>query len=689
MPFQCLDKSGSNYDANWLFLKDAWVPVITVCEQSIKAPNQIVVGQSAIPDLTNYTVFSNGSLIYVSWDPSNIYYTQGSYNINGGDWVLVGADLPGYNSDYYDLTNSVSLGDVVGFRCRFGSTDGALGSWKTLYTTITPHVIFKGISTPDITVFQNSTYYEDFPQPNYTIEGNNVLIDHPEYIVGFSCSNTPIGEFWVGGCQNLNWIEVSTNDPNEPGFSLIEATHCINLQYIECYGFNNLNHIELRGCTDFIYIYCEYTSLSSIIFYSNMQYVNLENNNLTSILAPYSIGNHKSIWQLQYNQLSADALNAFFISLIPGMTGEKKLIRIENNPGALNCDPMIATDKGWNVSGGPVQMFTGSATITLSDFSYTGTAVLMEYENNIFIDNPLNLVTLNLSNKTMQGILTLNNYNNLTSVNISGCSGITDLEIQNCSSLTTVNIDHSGLTTINGANCTYLTGTLDCTGCTALSTVYVQNDGLTGLIAPPNLSTLIADGCPIGTIDVHDNTVLSTLSVNGCSLSSISIHGCSQLNYLYASTNPLTSVDFSDCKSLITVSLSDTNITSLDLSPTSSYLQNLDLHSCTALSSLSLINFTALVSVNVNNCNNCTSLSVTNSNETQIYAAGAGLVALDITSSPNLNTLQIQNNNLNNTVLNAVFEELPTLSGTVSVGSNPGTGTCDTTIATGKGWTVN
>lgn len=44
---------------------------------------------------------------------------------------------------------------------------------------------------------------------------------------------------------------------------------------------------------------------------------------------------------------------------------------------------------------------------------------------------------------------------------------------------------------------------------------------------------------------------------------------------------------------------------------------------------------------------------------------------------------------LDATELNRIFGLLPTMAGTIYIKGNPGTATCDQSIATAKGWTVN
>jgi hypothetical protein len=67
--------------------------------------------------------------------------------------------------------------------------------------------------------------------------------------------------------------------------------------------------------------------------------------------------------------------------------------------------------------------------------------------------------------------------------------------------------------------------------------------------------------------------------------------------------------------------------------------------------------------------------------------------AQDLTNVENLGTVvavNIESNNLSESALNQFFTDLPATSktATINVVNNPGTATCDPTIATNKGYTV-
>ena len=67
------------------------------------------------------------------------------------------------------------------------------------------------------------------------------------------------------------------------------------------------------------------------------------------------------------------------------------------------------------------------------------------------------------------------------------------------------------------------------------------------------------------------------------------------------------------------------------------------------------------------------------------------LEALDVSKNTALTTLQCQGNQLEVAALDEMFVSLHDNTGskTISISGNPGASTCDRTIATAKGWTVN
>ena len=66
------------------------------------------------------------------------------------------------------------------------------------------------------------------------------------------------------------------------------------------------------------------------------------------------------------------------------------------------------------------------------------------------------------------------------------------------------------------------------------------------------------------------------------------------------------------------------------------------------------------------------------------------LTSLDVSKCGSMILLRCSSNLLTTTALNSFFNSLPysSIGSTVNITNNPGTNTCDKTIATAKGWTV-
>jgi len=145
------------------------------------------------------------------------------------------------------------------------------------------------------------------------------------------------------------------------------------------------------------------------------------------------------------------------------------------------------------------------------------------------------------------------------------------------------------------------------------------------------------------TITIKGN--ISGLSCGNNDLSLLDVSKCTKLTYLACAYNNLTSLDVSKNTALTYLSCDDNELTSLNVS------------GCTALTYLACLN------------NNLTSL--------------------DVSKCTALTDLRCWNNNLSSSALNKIFEDLPQVErGNVYIGYNPGTDTCEESIAENKGWNV-
>ena len=147
-------------------------------------------------------------------------------------------------------------------------------------------------------------------------------------------------------------------------------------------------------------------------------------------------------------------------------------------------------------------------------------------------------------------------------------------------------------------------------------------------------------------------------------LTSLNVSGCTALTELNCYQNNLTSLNVSGCTALTDLSCSRNDLTSLDVSKNTK-LTELD---C--------------------GYNNLTSLDVSkNTALTYLECSGNNLTSLDVSKNTELTWLYCDENNFSASALNQIFRDLPQVtSGTIYMGSNPGSNTCDKSIAKNKGW---
>ena len=180
-------------------------------------------------------------------------------------------------------------------------------------------------------------------------------------------------------------------------------------------------------------------------------------------------------------------------------------------------------------------------------------------------------------------------------------------------------------------------------GSTAVRTITISGESITELIYNANQNN------PLTSLDVSKNAELEWLNCSGNQLASLDLSKNIQLKYLWCSSNQLTSLDLSKNTALLNLVCAGNQLTSINLSGCSE-LMRLDC-SDNLLESLNL------------------------STNTNLYDA-----------------LKCQNNLFTAAGLNALFGTLHSNNNwekTIYIGGNPGTGSCNQSIATNKGWIVD
>lgn len=388
MSYTCKGKDGNTYNLQLLYIQRAYLPAITVCNQSLF--KQTFVPNPPLPSVTNFVLESNGLVTSFSWTPNATYFTYSEYKIDSGEWIYLDDYPVNWDHSFFNFTGIATIGQSIYIRLRFGN--GAnYGAWNEEYTVTTPFVLFYGNTLPDLVYITNGFIGQD---PIASLSDNNVVIDHPEYLTGFigqmsydgqfdftACSNITLINIDSGvnngakiyGCGNLNSFTLSQVDPSY--IENTDFTGCISLYYLSLQNCNitnldlldtipnelllgavNLsdNDITTADLTNFINLEAldiginvnlssllvnsvslrdieayNNTALTSLDLSSSLTYnvIALSSSNISTLTIANGTtndGTTKTYYNLSDNNLSTESLNAFFTALGEAILFKKK-----------------------------------------------------------------------------------------------------------------------------------------------------------------------------------------------------------------------------------------------------------------------------------------------------------------------------------------------------------------------------
>jgi len=237
MSYICKGKDGNIYDLKLLYIQRAYLPAITVCNQSLF--KQTFVPTAPLPSVTNFVLESNGLVTSFSWTPNATYTTYADYKIDSGEWISL--DDYAVNSDhsFFNFTEIATIGQSIYIRLRFGNGTN-YGAWNEEYVVTTPFVLFYGNTLPTLQFFIDALTYST--EPTLSLSGNNVIIDHPEYVTEFESYETYDGRFDFTACSNVTQIYAINNNG-------IDVYGCGNLTQIYNNGNTSEFDIDFTGCT--------------------------------------------------------------------------------------------------------------------------------------------------------------------------------------------------------------------------------------------------------------------------------------------------------------------------------------------------------------------------------------------------------------------------------------------------------
>jgi len=251
--------------------------------------------------------------------------------------------------------------------------------------------------------------------------------------------------------------------------------------------------------------------------------------------------------------------------------------------------------------------------------------------------------------------------------------------------------------TITGNNVTYLfcndnqITALDVSKNTALTTLYCGTNQLSSLDVSKNtaLTYLNFSNNQLSTLDVSKNTALTSLWCSNNQLSALDLSKNTAMETLSCFSNPLSTLDVSKNTALTYLACTNNQLSALDVSKNTAlvtlYCNNNQLSALDVSQNTALTNLQCYI-------NPLSALDVSqNTALITLYCYFNQLSALDVSKNTALTALRCQSNQFDVAALNALFGTLHDNAGskTISIANNPGTSTCDQTIATAKGWTVN
>jgi Leucine-rich repeat (LRR) protein len=342
-----------------------------------------------------------------------------------------------------------------------------------------------------------------------------------------------------------------------------------------------------------------------------------------------------------------------------------------------------------------------------------------------------NLTTLSLNNNRLTSfdgsglsnlyVLNLNN-NMLTSFDGSGLTNLFELYINDnrltsftagsgLTNLNTLYLDNNRLTSFD---------TSVLSGLIYLEFLYLGNNGMTSFTAEselPNLRILSINDNLLTSFDGSGLPILNTLYLGNNLLTSFDGSGSTNFEFLYLDNNRLTSFDGSGLSNLYVLNLNNNRLTSFDGSGLPDlqllYLRNNLLTSFdTSLLSGSInlfelylannfltsfdagsalpgllfldLNNNLLTSFDGSGLSNLTNLRLAGNELTSIIGAGMQLSYYGSSYKGS----DFSNNNLSASALDNFFGGLGPAGGILIVHSNPGSDSCDTSLATDLGYTV-
>ena len=493
---------------------------------------------------------------------------------------------------YVDLTNNKKLEELVCSSCNISTLNiQGLNKLKKLncsYNALT----YVNLST--------NTALEDLNIANNSL--TSISVSSNTNLRNFDCSGNKLTAL---GSMSTNTLEKLTCGGNN--FTTLTVEYYPNLRTILCNDSPSLKTLKCRyNALTFLYIDgC--TNLETLLCGGNkFDYLDVNEFPKLNILdcSACDLLTELRCYKNALTELYVSECNE--LTLISCSNNNFTTLRINNLPSLAelycnNCDKLETLDCRYNAlekirTGNLKNLYIGSN--NFYSLSLTESCETVE--------------TLDVSNNLQLKSLTLNDFNSLQNLNMSGCPSIEEIEITN-TPLTS--FDVSGLSNLSKLTCNnnHLE-TLNISGCTKLKFLNCDNNSLTSL-------------------NLQNYTYLKKLNCSNNSLQNLNMSGCSSIEEIEITNTPLTSFDVSGLSNLSILTCNNNHLETLNVSGcTKLKLLNCDNNS---LTSLNLQNYTYLQELSCSN-NSLNSLNLTNCNQLQqLYCSNNHIESLNLS----MNTL--------------------------------------------------
>ena len=499
-----------------------------------------------------------------------------------------------------------------------------------------------------------------------------VIINHNNNITRFDCSNRQITSLTISPNTSLVNLDCTGNQ-----LKSLDLSNNTELAILNC-GLNQLSVLNVSN-TKITILNVSNFSLTSLDVSNNAFLTNLNcsNNRLTSL----DLSSNPALTELicSNNQLtSLDLKN----------NTELVNLNCSNNPFLSSLNVSNTKLTSLNVSNSSLTSLDVSNNPVLSELDCKYNQLSTEALNNLFgtlhgntitggktvyvLGNP-GMFNCNQSIAANKGwVVKIGNYMTMTLR-----SGAINMSMMGGSNVAIDWGDGSAIAnyTLNGQ-----WGWQSCyhyySGTQSSYTVTIIGEIITGLNCVNNQIT---------SLNVSANPVLTDLYCGDNRLTSLDVSKNTVLRSLWCNNNQITNLNVSPV--LSELHCNDNQLTSLDVSK-NPVLRFLNCHN-NKLTSLNVSSNPALTDLRCSD-NQLTSLDVSKNTVLRFFWCNNNkLTEFDVSKNTALADFNCSNNQLSTEALNALFRTLHNYSvgnKVIRIGSNPGTNTCDQSIATARGW---